>query len=220
MHTHRALGVLLLVLAGLLVANPLYVYQHPDEVYYVQAGTSFEGDPGSLTANYTYEDLSPRAQELVTRAIESESRISFHGDHRRPDDFQFTADGNETVEVVGGVYRIEYQGETHYVRTSIAPPSNNESNRSQGLITLGVLLGLTGLVYANRDLPVNLGVSLAALGGLLLLLNVKSRFAPDLLSGLNVFGSQVFLMLGIVIAIASVGYLVFRINRERRLEAS
>src|SRR6056297_2299348 len=106
MNDHRVLGGVLLVLAALLVANPLYIFQHPDEVNEVQVGNYYDRTP---TANYTYEELSPRAQEVVREAIESEDNSTrFRGDETRPPEFTFAEPSNDTREIARSRYRIEY----------------------------------------------------------------------------------------------------------------
>ncbi|WP_136715987.1 hypothetical protein [Halorientalis salina] len=124
MNDHRVLGGVLLVLAVLLAANPLYIFQHPDEVNEVKVGNSYDRTP---TANYTYEELSPRAQELVRQAIESEDDTTrFRGDRNRPDEFRFEAASNGTREVAGSLYRIASNG-TNYTLAYTYRYSNESS---------------------------------------------------------------------------------------------
>jgi hypothetical protein len=129
MNDHRVLGGVLLVLAVLLVANPLYIFQHPDEVNEVEVGNTFDRTP---TANYTYEELSPRAQELVKQAIESEDdSTQFWGDDNRPEEFQFEGATNRSRDLVGSVYRVAYNG-TNYTVAYTYRYSNESSTVTVG----------------------------------------------------------------------------------------
>jgi len=102
-----------LLLAALLVANPLYIYQHPDEINEVKVGNTYDRTP---SANYTYEGLSSRAQELVRKAIEAEDNSTrFRGDHTRPKEFEFDRPTNESRDTAQTVYRVEYNGTNHTV---------------------------------------------------------------------------------------------------------
>lgn len=113
MNDHRVLGGVVLLLAVLLVANPLYIYQHPDEINEIKVGNTYDRTP---SANYTYEELSSRAQELVRKAIESDDNSTrFRGDHTRPKEFQFDKPTNESRDIVQTVYRVEYNGTNHTV---------------------------------------------------------------------------------------------------------
>jgi len=210
MKRHRALGVVLLFLGILLVANPLYVYQYPDEINRVQVGVLYETEPA---ANYTYGELSPRAQELVRKAIESDSNVTtFHGNHRRPAEFQF-APGGDTI--AGELYMVEYQGETYPITTYEPAPIETESRRSEGLMGLGLVIGVAGALFIYSRQPMRIGLGLAAAGVVFLVLNLLYRFSPSTLGGLNVLGSPAFLVSALLVGIVSVGYLLYRTNRRR-----
>ncbi|MFD1588982.1 hypothetical protein ACFR9U_18540 [Halorientalis brevis] len=114
MNDHRVLGGALLVLAALLVANPLYIFQHPDEINEVQVGNYYDRTP---TANYTYEELSPRAQDVVRKAIESpDNSTRFRGDEARPPEFTFARPSNDTRDVARSRYRVAYNGTNYTLR--------------------------------------------------------------------------------------------------------
>lgn len=217
MRTHRVVGVVLLGVALLLVANPLYVYQYPDEVNRVRIVTDGEPTPA---ANYSAGELSPRARELVRETVESDAnRTTFRGDHRRPPEFEFAVDRSGGLDVAGEVYAVEYDGRSYLVRTYRAPRAlGAEASRSRGLVGLGVVVGLVGGAYLRRDQPLTLGVSLAAVAAGLLVLNLASRYADGALGPVAVLGSAPFVFLGLFFAIASLGYLVYRTMRERRLD--
>lgn len=219
MNYHRVVGVVVLCIGALLVANPLYLYQYPDERNTVAVGNYLDQSP---RANYTYEELSPDAQRLVRTAIESEDNFTrFHGDHRRPEEFRFsTGDENGSFAVVGGVYRVEYQGRNYTISTFEQPPIQEESRRSQGLVGYGLVLAVVGTIYLWRDQDSAVGPTLGAVGVVLLAFNALYRFAPDALGGLNVLGSAVFILVALLFAIASGGYLVFKTMRERRLSGT
>jgi hypothetical protein len=213
MDDHRVLGVGLLVIAALLVANPLYLYQSPDEVNEVRM---LDEPTESVAANYSYGELSSRAQTLYDRARTAEDgRITFHGNENRPGEFEFV-DEAQTVGIAGKVYRIEYEGETTYVRTFERPTVGTEANRSQGLLGLGVVLAVMCALYVRRPQPLDVGAYNAAAAAVLLLLNVDSRYT-GLLGGLDFLGGWIVILLALVAAIVSLGYLLYRTMRERRL---
>jgi hypothetical protein len=305
MKDHRVLGIVLLLLGALLVGNPLYMFQNSGEINQVVVGNYYDREP---IANYTYEELSPRGQEVVRDAIEStDNRTEFRGDHRRPSEFQFTrensdsnqtlnavyrivyndtnytttyryrtgsetgefgiSDGEETPDrtyryedlspdaqelfrtaleapnnttsftgadrrpsslelgastdfsgaIVGGVYRVEYNGSLYTVET-FSPPSvfQSETQRSHGLIALGVALCLVGGLYVWRKQPFSLGLTLVGFGSVLLVLNLGYRYAGDLLGPLTLFGSGPFIGIGLLVTIISIGYLLYKSTRERR----
>ncbi|SDF78467.1 hypothetical protein [Halorientalis regularis] len=213
MEDHRVLGVGLLVIAVLLLANPLYLYPNPDEVNEVRVLDSFDGTPA---ANYTYENLSDRAQTVVDRARNAESgRITFRGNENRPREFTFVQT-DQAVRVEGEIYRIEHGDEQFYVWTLGRPNFNTESNRSQGLLGLGFVLALMGTLYLWRPQPIDIGGAMAGAGTLLLLFNFDYRYT-ELLGGFSVLGSWVVILLTLLAAIVSLGYLFYRTMRERRL---
>lgn len=232
MNKRRALGVVLVILGGLLAANPLYIYQHPDEINEVRI-VSDPRESGSLNSprdylalkqpggNYTYDELSPRARTLFDRAREAPNNITtFYGDDRRPPDFQFVAENESGA--AGNWYIVDHQNETYYVWALQQPPSfGTEQRRSQSLFALGLTLLLAGLLYAWRgDQPIGVGASLGALGGVMLLLNISYRYARDLLGGLNVFGGSVFILLALLFGIAGAGYLGYLTARDRFADRS
>ncbi|MFB6179486.1 MAG: hypothetical protein ABEI77_07170 [Halorientalis sp.] len=129
MNEHRVLGVVLLVAAALLVANPLYIFQHPDEVNKVVVGNSYDRTPA---ANYTYDELSPRGKTVVRKAIESDTHgTRFHGDDRRPSEFEFAAPPNKTRDSASTVYRISDNG-TDYTVTYTHHYETNTSRLTVG----------------------------------------------------------------------------------------
>lgn len=229
MNKRRALGVVLVVLGGLLAANPLYIYQHPDEINEVRIiSDPRDSDSDSLArdflaltppdANYTYDELSPRAKELFDSARDDPNNVTqFYGDERRPPDFVF-ADENESG-AAGNYYSVEQEGTTYYVWTLQQPSSfGGEQRRSQALVGLGLTLLLAGVLYAWRgDQPMAIGASLGALGGVMLLLNLSYRYARDLLGGLNVLGGSVFVLLALLFGIVGAGYLGYLTARDRFL---
>ena len=210
-----------------MAANPLYIYQHPDEINEVRIisdprDSESEGlareflGLTSADANYTYGELSPRAKELFDRARnDSGNRTRFYGDDRRPADFDF-ADENESG-AAGNWYRVERGGDTYYVWAfAQSSTRDEEQRRSQALVGLGLTLLLAGGLYAWRgNQPMAIGVTLGVLGGMLLLLNVAYRFARDLLGPLNALGGSVFVLLVLLFGIAGAGYLGYLTARER-----
>ena len=309
MNEHRVLGGAVLVLAVLLVANPFYLFEHPDEVNEVKVGNTYDRTP---VANYSYDDLSPRGKEVVREAIESaDNSTRFHGDDDRPAEFEFAAPSNRsrdvagsvyrigyngtnytvvytyrystevsevtltsrydgaptatytfgdlsprakeefrralnahnnttrfqgaekrpdefevpthptgsTSGVVGAVYRVEYEG-TNYTIETFMPPrvSNTETRRSQALVAYGLVLAVIGSLFVWREQPRSLGLTLGGFGVVFLLANVGYRYAPDQVGWLTVFGSSIFVVLTLLGGIVSTGYLLYRTNRERRLE--
>jgi hypothetical protein len=216
MKRHRALGVGLLLLGILLVANPLYIYQYPDEINRVQVGTLYETEPA---ANYSYEELSPRAQELVREAIESDRNMtSFHGDHRRPSEFQFgVGAGSDTI--AGELYMVTYEGTTYPITTYESAPVETESRRSQGLLGFGLVVGVAGALFIYDSQPMRIGLGLAGAGAFFLVANLSYRYSRSTLGGLNIFGSSMFIVVGMLIGIVSVGFLLYRTNRRRRMRS-
>ena len=213
MEDHRVLGVGLLVIAVLLLANPLYIYPNPGEVNEVRVMDSYDGTPA---ANYTYGNLSDGAQDLVDRARAAESgRITFRGNENRPSEFTFVQ-SDRPVRVEGEVYRIERGDEQFYVWTLGRPGLGTESNRSQGLFGLGVVLAVMGALYVRRPQPLDIGGSMAGAGTLLLVFNLDYRYT-ELLGGLSFLGGWIVILLVLLAAIVSLGYLFYRTMRERRL---
>ncbi|WP_424018609.1 hypothetical protein ACOZ4N_03790 [Halorientalis pallida] len=213
MDDHRVLGVGLLVIAVLLLANPLYIYPNPDEVNEVRVLDSYNG---TAAANYTYENLSSRAQSLVDRAQRTESgRITFRGNENRPPEFTFVQT-DQAVRVEGEVYRIERGDDRFYVWTLSRPDFNTESNRSLGLLGLGFVLAAMGALYVWRPQPTDIGGAMAGAGTLLLLFNLDYRYT-ELLGRFSVLGGWVVILLTLLSAIVSLGYLFYRTMRERRL---
>ena len=213
MDDHRVLGVGLLVIAVLLLANPLYLYPNPDEVNEVRVLDSYNG---TAAANYTYENLSSRAQTVVDRAQAADSgRITFRGNENRPEEFTFVQT-EQAVRVEGEIYRIERGDEQFYVWTLSRPGLGTESNRSQGLFGLGVVLAAMGALYVRRPQPLDIGGGIAGAGALLLLFNLDYRYT-ELLGGFSFLGSWVVILLVLLAAIVSLGYLFYRTMRERRL---
>lgn len=206
MRGHRALGAGLLVLAVLLAANPLYLYQHPDEVNTVRVGNYYDRPPA---ANYTYENLSSEARALVRAAIESgDNETSFHGHDNRPPEFEFDATGDGEV-FAGEVYRVEYRGHTYTIETyeQSATPGT-ESRRSETLVGYGLVLGVVGAAYLRREQPRDIGAALGGLGVGFLLVHLAVRHGG--VDGLSILASPVFVLLGIVVAVLATGYLLFR----------
>ena len=216
MNNRRVLGVVLLVLGGLLAANPLYIYQHPDQVNEVLIVSEPRGEPA---ANYSYDSLSPRAKTLFDRARQApDNRTTFRGDEARPDDFAFV-DNSSAVRIAGNLYYVEYRGDTYYLRAFEQPSLGEEQRRSQGMIGLGAALGLVGALYVWRgNQSTSLGAALGIVGGLLLLLNLANRFTPDVLGAFNVVGGTVFVVLAMLFGIASAGYLLYLAAREEFLD--
>ncbi|RXK51218.1 hypothetical protein [Halorientalis pallida] len=213
MDDHRVLGVGLLVIAVLLLANPVYLYPNPDEVNEVRLLDSYNG---TAAANYTYENISSRAQTLVDRAQAAESgRITFRGDENRAEEFTFVQTG-QAVRVEGEIYRIERGDEQFYVWTLSRPDFNTESNRSQGLLGLGFVLAVMGALYVRRPQPIDIGGGMAGAGTLMLLFNLDYRYT-ELLGGLGFLGGWAVILVTILAAIVSLGYLFYRTMRERRL---
>jgi len=216
MEAHRAVGAGLLITAALLIANPLYVYQHPDEVNEIRL---LEGYDGPTDRNYTFEELSPRGQELFRDALNDESgRVVFHGDHRRPDGFVFEKE-DQPVRVEGAVYRIEYEGDTYHLLTSKRPPLRNEADRSKWLVILGVLLGGVGTLYVRQEQPLDLGLAVGALGTVALASSLAHRYAHEAAGLLTLLGSAVVVVLMSLVTVIVGGYLLYRSMRERRLTA-
>jgi hypothetical protein len=214
MKRHRALGVGLLLLGILLVANPLYIYQYPDEINRVQVGTLWETEPA---ANYSYEELSPRAQELVRTAVESDSNVTtFHGDHRRPTEFQFSA-GAGTDRIAGELYLVTYNGTTYPITTYESAPVKTESRRSQGMLGFGMVVGIAGALFIYARQPLRIGLGLFGAGAFFLVSNLLYRYSRSTLGGLNVLGSSIVLTLALLIGIVSVGFLLYRTSRRHRL---
>jgi len=221
MRTHRVLGVGLVILALLLVANPLYVYPNPDEINEVQYSENksdlYFGDGGNFTpsARYDYEELSDRGKEVVDRAREAEDNsITFYGDDERPEEFEFVNE-SQSVRVAGSVYEITRDDETAYIRTYEHPPTTNETQRSRGLIALGIALGAVGLVYVWREQSRNLGLTLGGIGGLELVANVANRYGGSTFDVFAVLGSSAFIVLALLATIVSLGYLLYKTMRER-----
>jgi hypothetical protein len=216
MNDQRVLGVVLVVLGGLLIANPLYIYQHPDQVNEVRIVSEPREQP---RANYTYAELSPRAKTLFDRARRSaDNTTTFRGETARPEEFDFV-DDSSAIRIAGNLYGIEYQGETHYVRAFQQPSLGEERRRSQGLLGLGVAIAIVGALYAWRaNQSLTIGASLGAIGGLLLLLNLSNRYAPEVLGAFNVIGGSIFVMLAMLLGIASAGYLGYLAARELFLD--
>lgn len=215
MKDHRILGVGLLVVAVLLVANPLYIFQHPDEINEVKIGNTYDRTPA---ANYTYENLSDPGQKYVRKAIESPTNATqFRGDEKRPPEFTFDPPENGSGIVAGEVYRVEYNG-TNYTVETFAPPRvvNTETRRSEALIAYGVVLGLVGGMFLWRRQPRSMGIGLGALGALFLFLNLGYRYAGDALGWVTLLGSSIFVVLALLGAIVSAGYLFYRSMRQRR----
>lgn len=203
----------MLVIAVLLLANPLYLYPNPGEVNEVRVLDSYDGTPA---ANYTYANLSDRAQSLVDRALADEDgRITFRGDENRPGEFTFVQ-SDEPVRVEGAVYRIERGDERFYVWTLARPELETESNRSRGLFGLGIVLAAMGALYVRRPQPLDVGGVVAGAGALLLVVNLDYRYT-GLLDGLHFLGSWIVVLLTLLAAIVGLGYLVYRTMRERRL---
>lgn len=207
----------LLVLGGLLVANPLYIYQHPDEINEVLIVSEPRKEPA---ANYTYDELSPRAKALFDDARRSaDNSTTFHGRDARPPDFDFVAE-EEAVGYAGNFYRIDDGGDTYYVWAFEQPSvgAGEEQRRSQALVGLGVALLLVGGLYVWRgNQPLPIGATLAGLGTLMLLLNLLYRYARDLSDVLNALGSSALVLLSLLVAIAGAGYLGYLTARERFL---
>ncbi|WP_299263490.1 hypothetical protein [Halorientalis sp.] len=213
MEDHRVLGVGMLIIAVLLLANPLYVYQNPDEVNEVRVFDSYNG---TTAANYSYENLSDPAQDLVDRARRAGSgRITFRGDENRPAEFTFVQ-ADRAVRVEGEVYRIERGDEQFHVWTLSRPEFSTESNRSQGLLGLGFVLAAMGALYVWRPQPLDIGGGMTSAGVLLLVFNLDYRYT-ELLGGLSFLGGWIVILLILIAAIVSLGYLFYRTMRERRL---
>jgi hypothetical protein len=218
MNDHRVLGVALVVLAALLLANPLYIYQYPDQKNEVSIGeTRYERSPSE---NFSFEELSPRAQELVEAAIESDTNsTTFRGDDRRPSEFDFSKPvDDQTDAFVGEVYRVEYEGQNYTVTTFQHPRSiKPETRRSQTLLGLGLVIALIGVLYVWREQPPLLGGVVGGAGFIFLLLNVGYRYTDNGLGAFGLFGSWPFMLLGLLGSITAAGYLLYLTNRERRL---
>lgn len=213
MEVHRVLGVGMLVIAVLLLANPLYVYPNPDEVNEVRLLDSYNG---TAAANYTYENLSGRAQDLVDRVRTADSgRITFRGNENRPAEFTFVQT-DRAVRVEGEIYRIERGDEQFHVWTLSRPNFDTESDRSRGLLGLGFVLAVMGALYVWRPQPLDIGGGMAGAGTLLLLFNLDYRYT-ELLGGLSFLGGWIVILLILIAAIVSLGYLFYRTMRERRL---
>lgn len=218
MNDQRVLGVVLVVLGGLLIANPLYIYQHPDQVNEVRIVSEPRERP---TANYSYSELSPQAKTLFDEARRStDNTTTFRGNAARPEEFEFV-DDSSAIRIAGNLYQVDYQGETYYVRTFQQPSLGEERRRSQGLIGLGVAIAIVGALYAWRaNQSPTIGASLGAIGGLMLLLNLSHRYAPEVLGAFNVIGGSIFVMLAMLLGIASAGYLGYVTARELFLDRS
>lgn len=216
MNDRRVLGVVLVVLGGLLIANPLYIYQHPDQINEVRIVSDPLEEP---TTNYSYDELSSRAKTLFDRAREStDNTTTFRGSEGRPEEFDFVDDEN-AVRIAGNLYGIDYEGETYYVRAFQQPSLGDEQRRSQGLVGLGVALVIVGALYAWRaNQPPTIGASLGVIGGLMLLFNLLNRFAPEILGAFNVVGGSIFVLLAMLFGIASAGYLGYLAGRELLLD--
>lgn len=208
----RVLGVALLVVASLLIANPLYLYQHPDEVNTVQVSAA-ETD---AEVDYAFENLSPRAQDVVETAVESETGVTqFRGDHRRPAEFNF--DPSEGTDIIAGsTYRVGYQGTTYVVRTFAEPELlTSERERSQGLFGFGVVLALIGFSYILHRQPTGLGLATGGIGLALFGANVVYRLdGPG--GVVTVLSAPAVLFFAILAGIVTLGYLVYRAMRQRR----
>jgi hypothetical protein len=216
MNDRRVLGVVLVVLGGLLIANPLYIYQHPDQINEVRiVGDPLEGP----TANYSYDELSPRAKTLFDSARENaDNTTTFRGSEARPDDFAFE-DDSSAVRIAGNLYAVDYRGSRYYVRAFQQPSLGEEQRRSQGLVGLGVALVIVGALYAWRgNQPPTIGAAVGVIGGLMLLFNLSNRYAPDVLGAFNVVGGSIFVLLAMLTGIASAGYLGYLAARELFLD--
>ncbi|MFB6165978.1 MAG: hypothetical protein ABEJ31_12530 [Haloarculaceae archaeon] len=217
---HRVLGVGLLLVAVVLAANPLFIYQHPNQVNVVQLGNYYDRP---IAANYTYDELSPRARELVRAAIDSPSNATtFHGNDRRPPDFEFSRTGGEeaggSLVGAGAVYRVEYQGRNYTVETFEEPAMlNDEARRSKMLIGYGLILALVAGLYLWRPQPPDIGFGLGAIGAAFLVVHLAARYAGDAVGGFAALASSVFVLLGIVAAVIGAGYLLFRAMHEREV---
>jgi len=213
MNKRRALGVVLVVLGGLLAANPLYIYQHPDEINEVLIVSEPQERP---EANYSYADLSPRARALFDEARAAEDNsTTFHGRDSRPEEFDFV-DDESAVGFAGHFYRVDQAGDTYYVWAFEQPSVGEEQRRSQALVGLGFALLLVGVLYAWRgNQPMAIGLSLGALGAVMLLLNLSYRYARDLLGPVNAIGGSVFVLLALLFGIAGTGYLGYLTAREQ-----
>ncbi|WP_336003006.1 hypothetical protein [Halorientalis halophila] len=213
MDDRRVLGLGLLVVAALLLANPLLVFQNPDEVNEVRVLEDYDGTPA---ANYTYAELSPRAQELLDEARAADSgRTVFHGNENRPEEFAFV-DEEQAVGIAGNVYRIEDGSERYHVRAFERPSVGTETNRSQGLLGLGLVLALMGVVYIRWPQPMTVGAVNGAVGAVAFAFNGLFRYT-DLLGPLGFVGGWVTLLLAVIAAIVSLGYLLYRVMREKQM---
>lgn len=217
-HRDRQVSRQVLVLVALvavalaLVANPLYLYQYPDEVNTLQRGNPFDSEPRDTV---DLDGLPGESREMVSQALER-GRYEFHGDHRRPAPFRFEYQGAPPV------YVVEHGGEetnlTTYGQSDLV---GTEGRRSTALQAYGLVLAVVagayalGLRWGGADSQRVAG-GLAGVGALFLLLNATFRYGVDAVGVFGVFGSSPVVGLGTVLALVPAAVLVVRRGRTLR----